>query len=242
MAYDSDLTTTKDTVGSGTLRASDDDQDALTYSIVTNGSKGTATLTDATTGAYTYTPDPDAMGTDNFTFQVNDGTVDSDVATVTVTITLADPDKIVFAVNAGGPEYVDSEGTLYEADTLFSGGRTATHAAPIADTEDDTLYHSERYGDFTYAVALPNGDYVVTLRFAEIYWSEAGRRSFDVDIEGTQIVRDLDLVAEVGPKTAYDVTIPVQVTDEELNITFHTDRNNAKISAIVVEESTDSTR
>jgi hypothetical protein len=46
----------------------------------------------------------------------------------------------------------------------------------------------------------------------------------------------------VGPKTAYDVTIPVQVTDEELNITFHTDRNNAKISAIVVEESTDSTR
>ena len=242
MAYDSTLTTPKDTVGSGTLKASDDDQDTLTYSIVTNGSKGTTTLTDATTGTYTYTPDPDAVGTDSFTFQVNDGTVDSDVATVTVTITSADADKIVFAVNAGGPEYVDSEGTLYEADTQFSGGTTSTRPAPIAGTEDDTLYHSERYGDFTYAVALPNGDYVVTLRFAEIYWSEAGRRRFDVDIEGTQVVHDLDLVAEVGPKSAYDVTIPVQVTDEELNISFHTGRNNATVSAIVVEESTQSVR
>ena len=81
------LTTDEDTPASGTLSASDVDLDALTYSIVVNGGKGTATITNATTGAFTYTPNANANGTDTFTFKVNDGTVDSNVATVTVTIT-----------------------------------------------------------------------------------------------------------------------------------------------------------
>jgi hypothetical protein len=54
---------------------------------VTNGAKGVATITDAATGAYTYTPNADANGTDSFTFKVNDGTLDSKPATVSITIT-----------------------------------------------------------------------------------------------------------------------------------------------------------
>ena len=53
---------------------------------LSNGAKGTATLTNTATGAFTYTPKPNANGTDSFTFQVNDGKADSNVATVTVTI------------------------------------------------------------------------------------------------------------------------------------------------------------
>ena len=87
VAANSTLTTLEDTTASGTLVATDADGDPLTYAILTNGSKGTATVTDATTGAFTYTPLANANGTDTFTFKANDSTIDSNTATVTITIT-----------------------------------------------------------------------------------------------------------------------------------------------------------
>ena len=56
--------------------------------------------------------------------------------------------------------------------------------AAIAGTTDDALYQSERYGNFSYNVPVANGNYVVTLKFAEIYFSSTGIRAFDVLIEG----------------------------------------------------------
>jgi len=53
-----------------------------------------------------------------------------------------------------------------------------------------------------------------------------------VSIEGKTVISKLDLVAKVGPKTAYDVTVPVTVTDGVLNISFQSVVNNAKVSAI----------
>ncbi len=81
------LTTLEDTVASGTLVATDVDGDALTYAIVANGTKGIASITNVATGAFTYTPNPNANGTDSFTFKAHDAAVDSNTATVTVTIT-----------------------------------------------------------------------------------------------------------------------------------------------------------
>ncbi|MBW2645062.1 MAG: cadherin-like domain-containing protein [Deltaproteobacteria bacterium] len=86
LASDGSLTTATGTPFSGTLSAIDPDKDVLTYMIVSNGSSGTVTLTDATTGTYTYTPNANATGTDMFTFKVSDGDAYSDVATVTVKI------------------------------------------------------------------------------------------------------------------------------------------------------------
>lgn len=72
--------------GTGTLGATDGDGDALTYTLISNGSKGTVIITNSATGTYSYTPNSGATGTDTFTFKVNDGQVDSNTATVTVTI------------------------------------------------------------------------------------------------------------------------------------------------------------
>ena len=47
---------------------------------------GSAVVDDATSGAFTYTPDPGFNGEDSFTFRVNDGEFDSAVATATVTV------------------------------------------------------------------------------------------------------------------------------------------------------------
>jgi VCBS repeat-containing protein len=65
----------------GTLAATDVDGDTLTYSVAVEPTLGTLVL-NATTGGYTYTPFTNANGADTFTFQVNDGAVDSNVATV----------------------------------------------------------------------------------------------------------------------------------------------------------------
>ena len=67
------VTTQEGVAQSGVLRRSDVDGDALTFSIVTPPTKGTLTITDATTGAFTYTPNAGAVGYDTFTFRAADG-------------------------------------------------------------------------------------------------------------------------------------------------------------------------
>ncbi|MFO0909473.1 MAG: Ig-like domain-containing protein [Isosphaeraceae bacterium] len=57
----------------------------LTYSIVGGPSHGTLTGFNAATGAVTYTSDA-YVGADSFTFRVNNGVMDSDLATVFITV------------------------------------------------------------------------------------------------------------------------------------------------------------
>ena len=58
---------------SGVLTASDPDGPALAYAISVNPLLGTITFFNAATGAFTYTPLPNATGLDTFTFSVTDG-------------------------------------------------------------------------------------------------------------------------------------------------------------------------
>jgi hypothetical protein len=145
------------------------------------------------------------------------------------------PSEEMMAVNAGGSQYTGADGTVYEADAGFSGGNIYTTTAAIAGTTADRLYQSERYGNFSYKIPVANGDYLVTLKFAELYWSQVGQRVFNVSMEGKVVLSNLDLVAKVGPKAAYNVTLPVTVTDGVLTIGFQSVVNNAKVSAIRVE-------
>ncbi|MCY2941407.1 MAG: tandem-95 repeat protein, partial [Planctomycetota bacterium] len=80
------ISPTEDTTYSGTLTGSDIESSSLTYSVVTQGTKGVVTITNAATGAFTYVPNANANGSDSFTFKVNDGSLDSAPATVTVSI------------------------------------------------------------------------------------------------------------------------------------------------------------
>ncbi len=140
-----------------------------------------------------------------------------------------------FATNSGGGQYTSqSSGIVYQADTDYSGGTAASTTAAITGTSDPALYQSERYGNFSYNIPLANGNYTVTLKFAEIYWTAAGKRVFNVSMQGTQVISNLDIYSKAGKNAAYDVTIPVSVTNGILNIAFTTVVDNAKVSAIVV--------
>lgn len=66
-----------------TLAGSDADDDTLTYAIVTQPTKG---VLSGTAPNLIYTPNNNVTGADSFTFQVNDGTVNSAAATVSISI------------------------------------------------------------------------------------------------------------------------------------------------------------
>ena len=155
-----------------------------------------------------------------------------------VLVTAADPGPtggaVVFAVNAGGGEVTAGDGVTYLADAGATGGRTYTTSHPIAGTDDDALYQSERYGDFAYRVPVENGVYDVTFRLAEIYWQAPNKRVFLGRAEGVPLAGNLDLYAAAGHDVAYDVSQLVTVRDGVLDLEFVTQVNNAKVSAIVV--------
>jgi VCBS repeat-containing protein len=86
VASSESFTATEDTPLSGSLTATDPQDDALTFSIVDQPSNGSVVLDDPTSGAFTYTPGSGFNGDDSFTFQANDGEFDSEIATATITV------------------------------------------------------------------------------------------------------------------------------------------------------------
>jgi uncharacterized repeat protein (TIGR01451 family) len=77
------LTTTLNTPADTAPNCTDADGDPLSYSIVSQGVKGTASVV---AGQLHYVPNLGAAGLDSFTYKANDGTVDSNPANVAVTI------------------------------------------------------------------------------------------------------------------------------------------------------------
>ncbi|MBI4319194.1 MAG: tandem-95 repeat protein [Chloroflexi bacterium] len=130
------VTTVEDTAKAITLTASDVDGDGLTYSIVSGPAHGALS---GTAPNLTYTPSADYNGGDSFTFKVNDGTVDSGVATVSIQVTSvndapvanAGPDQTVnenTAVNLAG------SGSDLDGDTItYSWLQTAGPTATLSD-------------------------------------------------------------------------------------------------------------
>jgi hypothetical protein len=105
VAQDLTATTEEETPVDVTLVATDAEDDTLTYAILDQPAHGTVTLVG---DVATYTPELNFNGTDSFTYKANDGMADSNVATVTITVT---------PVN-DAPVAVDDEYTVAEKETL----------------------------------------------------------------------------------------------------------------------------
>src|SRR6185503_12451864 len=78
--------------------------------------KGTATITNPATGAFTYTPSLNATGSDSLMFKANDGTADSNTATVSITITPVNDAPAATGQSATTPEDAAKPVTLTAAD------------------------------------------------------------------------------------------------------------------------------
>jgi len=240
--------------GSATVEvnASDADGDALSLSV--SGPSFVSIADDGDgTGTVTVAPGTDTVGTHTVTVTADDG---STTTSEEFAVYVDEPDQngtVVFATNAGGSQYTADDGTTYQADTNFDGGSTYSFGGDVTGTDDDTLYQTERYGgSFGYDVPVDNGTYEVTLQFAEIYQGVSSQdspdsagpadgtnendRLFDVAIEGQTVVSSYDIYSEVGSPTATEKTYTVEVTDGTLNVDFSVVNDNAKISALTVEQ------
>ena len=82
-SYPMNLLPQSQTSGSLTLAGTDEDGDTLTYSIGSNGSYGTASLSGSTV-SYQTSASTQSAQSESFTFKVNDGTVDSSAATISI--------------------------------------------------------------------------------------------------------------------------------------------------------------
>jgi hypothetical protein len=83
VANNQSVTTGEDTSVDITLTASDAEEDTLTYTVVTQPTHGSLS---GTAPDLTYAPDADYNGDDSFTYKANDGTDDSNIATVSITV------------------------------------------------------------------------------------------------------------------------------------------------------------
>jgi chitodextrinase len=153
-------------------------------------------------------------------------------------IELLAPTKSVVRVNSGGAAYFDGQGRIWRTDNGFTSGNGGeVTSAVIANTEDDPLYQSERFGpNVNYNFTLPSGLYEVDLHFAEVFPGAyaSGSRVFDVLAEGSGVIFGLDIFDSAGSETAYIETIPLSVADGELSLSLAAQIQNAKILAIEV--------
>jgi len=83
VANDQSVTTSEDTAVPVTLTGSDVEGSPLSFTVVTPPAHGALS---GTAPNLTYTPAPDYNGADSFTFRVNDGSLDGNVATVSITV------------------------------------------------------------------------------------------------------------------------------------------------------------
>ena len=214
--------------------------DILGYTIEVNVDGVFRTLSTTTDTFYLETG---LLKNTSYTYRVcsyNEGNSSNPSVEIDVTTADGGNGEIVYAINAGGNTYQSSaSGIEYlddETTGWLSGGDPYSVTDAIGGTTDDTLYQTERYGDFGFAIPIDNASYDVVLKFAEIYQDNPGARVFDVEMEEERVIRNLDLIFRTDKYTAYDVVMPVEVIDGELNIDFITVTNNAKLSALEVRE------
>ena len=78
-----------------TLVGTDPDENVLSYLVVSQPTRGTLTGNGAN---LVYTPQANASGSDSFTFKVNDGAVDSAIATVSITVAAVNDPPVAAAL------------------------------------------------------------------------------------------------------------------------------------------------
>jgi len=117
----------------------------LTYTALTQPGNGTFTF-DTATGAWTYTPNANYHGVEQFTFQANDGYCDSNIATITINISAVNDKPLWTSTNpvtantypnlTGGDQW-EYNWTAIDAETPCSD---LTYTVTVTDETTNTVY------------------------------------------------------------------------------------------------------
>jgi VCBS repeat-containing protein len=143
------LTLAEDTSLGATLSATDPDNDPVTFAVVTGPAHGTVNL-DPQTGSFTYTPAANYNGADAFAYKANDGTLDSNVGTVTITVTAVNDAPVATGGAAAGDEDAALTGNVSATDV---DGDALTYAVVTGPSHGTLTAFNPATGAFTYTPA-----------------------------------------------------------------------------------------
>ncbi|CAN7986152.1 unnamed protein product [Ixodes hexagonus] len=145
---------------------------------------------------------------------------------------------VIYAINAGGEEHVDVHGIHYKRDPLFGKTGTASDYGKLlvigrVPKSDHILYQTERYHTATFGYDIPvnkDGDYVLVLKFSEVYFDSPGRKVFDVTLNGQHaVITGLDIYNKVGRGVAHDERIPFVIKGNKLFVGNDESTHDGKI-------------
>ena len=162
-------------------------------------------------------------------------TAPAPVATTTTTPAPASSLTFPIRIKAGSSAAVkDATGITWAAETGFSGGDVIERPdIPITGTTQPEIYRSEHYSMDSFSQKLPNGNYTVKLHFCETYdgITGPGMRVFTFEVGG-KTFKDFDVwVKSGGFQKAYVETVPVTVTNGQLDVKFTPQTENPQINA-----------
>jgi hypothetical protein len=150
-------------------------------------------------------------------------------------------------INAGADHPItDVTGVKWEADRGFDGGLTNDRTElQVTGTKTPELYQTERYSMNYYNIKVPNGSYMLRLHFSEDYEGigDASGRIFTYAVKDgsptagklVKEVKDFSPWKASGAQyKAYIDTVPINVTAEQISITFTAQVENPQINAIEI--------
>ncbi|GMR42049.1 hypothetical protein PMAYCL1PPCAC_12244, partial [Pristionchus mayeri] len=132
---------------------------------------------------------------------------------------------LIFSVNCGGEEHMDSLGIRFGKDRSTEGEASSwgtRYSFATAYAEDHLLYQLERWtkeSSFSYTVTLPieNADYTLDLRFSEVFFERAGAKVFNVLLNGQPLISNLDVWEKAGGRgKPYDTLESFKIQDGNL--------------------------
>uniref|UniRef100_A0A8C1MG37 Malectin n=1 Tax=Cyprinus carpio TaxID=7962 RepID=A0A8C1MG37_CYPCA len=132
-------------------------------------------------------------------------------------------ERVIWAVNSGGDAHTDAaeEGIIFP---------------PYP--EDQVLYQTERYNEDTFGYEIPireEGDYILVMKYAEVYFAQSQQKVFDVRLNGHVVVKDLDIFDRVGHSTAHDEIVPFSIKRGKLSVHGEVSTFNGKLTVEFVK-------
>jgi VCBS repeat-containing protein len=129
------------TVNAPGVLANDSDPDGNTLSAAVGSGPSHGTLSLSANGLFTYTPAANFNGSDSFTYRASDGTLTSDLATVTLTVTAVND-----APTAAADTYSTAEDTTL---TVGAPGVLANDSDPDGNTLSAAVESAPSHGTLT---------------------------------------------------------------------------------------------
>ncbi len=218
------ITTAEDTAKAITLAGTDEDNDTLTYTVASSPTHGTLS---GTAPNLTYTPTANFNGSDSFTFTVNDGTVDSNVTTVSITVSAVNdaPTASSFSLTldvdkstaTGDWHALSSAIDAVEGDTLTASVATQGHYGTFAIVGDGITYFKTAETNVTDSGVLSISDghdsVSVTVTVNALYWKQlSSKKDFTIALksDGTVWGWGSNRYGQLGDGTTTDRDHPVQ--------------------------------